>query len=122
MPAPPEQVALFPEQTGATAPGALGFAWHDVTIDKLGETVTFAIDGVRIATIDLTTVSLTGGNILFTQFDINAPSSTDPNAATLLFGLIDNVRVSELFIPEPSAGMLALTGIGCALSRRHRRL
>jgi hypothetical protein len=122
VPAPPEQVALFPQQTGTTAQGALGFAWHDVTIDKLGDTVTFNIDAVRIATIDLTTVSLGGSNILFTEFDINATSSTDPNASTLLFGLIDNVRVSELFIPEPSVGLLALTAVVCGMVRRHRRL
>ncbi len=124
LPAPAEQVALFPQQTGTTAPGALGFAWHDVTIDKLGDTATFNIDGLRIATIDLTTVTLGGGNILFTQFDINAGSSTDPNAAALLFGLIDNVRVSELFIPEPSSGMLALAAVGGVggLLRRRRRL
>jgi hypothetical protein len=121
LPAPAEQVALFPQQTGATAPGALGFAWHDVTIDKLGDTATFNIDGVRIATIDLTTVTFGGTNILFTQFDINATSSTDPNASALLFGLIDNVRVSELFIPEPSVGMLAIAAVGCGLLRRHRR-
>jgi hypothetical protein len=122
LPAPAEQVALFPQQTGTTAQGALGFAWHDVTIDKLGDTAAFNIDGLRIATIDLTTVTFAGGNILFTQFDINAGSSTDPNASALLFGLIDNVRVSELVIPEPSACMLTLAAVGCGLLHRQRHL
>jgi len=118
--APPEQVALFPQQTGTTAVGSLGFAWHDVTIDKVGDTATFSIDGLRIATVDLTTVTLGGTNILFTDFDINAPSSTDPAAPDLLFGLIDNVRVSELIIPEPSAAVLGLAVLSCAMFRRRR--
>ena len=36
-----------------------------------------------------------GGNILFDYADINATSSTDPNALALQFGLIDNIRVTN---------------------------
>src|SRR5678816_3416759 len=77
---PAAQQTLFPQQTGATAVGAQGFAWRDVIIDKSGDSIIWSIDGTRIATIDLTTFSFAGGNILFNQYDINATVSTDPNA------------------------------------------
>jgi hypothetical protein len=80
--------------------------------------VTWKIDNLLIATINLTGLTLSGGNILFTHFDTNAASSTDPLAPTLLFSLVDNVTVNQ--IPEPSAGLLVL--LGCAgLSLRRRR-
>jgi hypothetical protein len=89
---PLAQQALFPQQTASTAVGPQGFAWRDVVIDKSGNSITCSIDGTLIAAIDLTTVSFGGGNILFNQCDINQTASSDPNAASLLFGLIDNVR------------------------------
>ena len=119
QPAPDAQVTLFPQQTGVTPTGTQGFAWHDVIIDKIGDRATFSIDGLGIATVDLTTVSLSGGNILFNHYDINSGSSSDPNAATLLFGLIDNVRVEDV-IPEPSSMLLCTAGASLLLFRRRR--
>jgi hypothetical protein len=66
-----------------------------------------------MATIDLNTVTLGGGNIFFGHSDTNATSSTDPNDVHLLFTLIDNVRV----VPEPGALVLLLGG---ALFARRR--
>ena len=118
--APAQQLALFPGQTGSTAIGAQGFAWRDVLIEVLDATVTFSIDSVIIATVDTTTFSGTGGtNILFNQFDINNSPSNDPNAPTLQFGLIDNIRVE--LIPEPTAALGAALGLAAMLARRRRR-
>jgi hypothetical protein len=116
--APAEQLTLFPGQTGTSAAGVQGFAWHRVDIAKIENTVTWKIDNLLIATINLTGLTLSGGNILFTHFDTNAASSTDPLAPTLLFSLVDNVTVNQ--IPEPSAGLLVLLGCaGLGLRRRH---
>ena len=116
--APAEQVTLFPGQTGTTPAGALGFAWRDVTVTKTGDIVTWDVDGVRIATVDLSTTGATfgGNNILFAQSDINATQTTaagDP----MLFGLIDNVRVTV--VPEPST--YALFGLAGAFLLAHNR-
>lgn len=71
-----------------------------------------------IARVDLNTVTLGGGNILFNHYDINATSSSDPNAPDLLFGLIDNVVVEV--IPEPSTFALCGAGLAGLMSRRRR--
>lgn len=114
---PAAQTALFPNQTGTTAAGAPGFKWHDSIITKTGSTVTWSLDGIRIATIDLGTAgTLGGGNILFSQYDINQTVTTDTNAPATSFGLIDNVRVTV--VPEPATGLLALLGIGALAVRR----
>jgi hypothetical protein len=115
--APAAQLALYPQQTGATHVGVLGFAWRDVVIDKVGDFATFSIDGLPIAMVDLTTVTLGGSNILFNQYDINSGSSSD--AAVLVFGLIDNVRVEA--VPEPSAIALGSFLLGTVCWRRRRK-
>ena len=116
--APQDQIDLFPQQAGATAPGTQGMAWHVWEITKIGNTVTWTIDGVRIATADVADAPFAGENIFLGQFDINATSSTDPNARNLLFGLFDNVVVTV--VPEP--GALSLLGLaGLAGLRRRRR-
>lgn len=104
--APAAQVALYAQQTGATAAGSAGMEWHQVRIDKAGNLATWKVDGVLIATIDLNTVSLGGGNIFFGHSDINATSSSDPNDSALLFTLVDNIAV----VPEP--GTLSVLGAG----------
>lgn len=113
--APAAQLALFPQQTGLTAVGTAGMAWHDVIIAKSGGFVTWRVDGLLIATIDLATVTTSGSNIFFGHSDINATSSTDPNAPHLLFTLIDNIRVT----PEP--GSLALVALGGLIALRRGR-
>ena len=117
--APAAQVTLFPQQTGATAAGAQGWAWREARIVRYGDTVQWFIDGTLLATVDLTTAgTLGGGNILFNYYDINATVSSDVNSPSLLFGLIDNVRV----VPEPATLGLALVGglmlYGAARRRR----
>jgi len=103
---PMAQYLLYPQQTNssgtpANAPGtayngSLAFKWHDVSLQKLGNTITYLIDGVLIATVNVTDAGTLGGtNILFNHYDINANVSTDPNRTNLIFTLIDNVRVTE---------------------------
>ena len=95
----------------------MGWAWRDVEIAKIGNTVTWTVDGLLLATVDITTAgTLGGGNILFNQYDINA-TTTDAAGNDLLFGLYDNVVV---YIPEPTTGALGLLGAGLFLSRRRK--
>ena len=113
---PAAQTALFPQQNGTTQVGSLGFEWHDVAITKTGNTVSWDIDGVRIATVDTTGLpAFGGGDILLNQSDINN-GTTDAAGDPLLFGLFDNVRV--VAVPEPST--YALFGLG-ALGLLFRR-
>jgi hypothetical protein len=95
--------------------------WHTVSVEKVGTTATWSVDGTLMATIDLTTVTLGGGNIFFGHSDVNSSSSSDPNAQLLLFTLIDNVRVN----PAPVAcypdctndGALTVADFGCFQTR-----
>jgi hypothetical protein len=95
--APAAQIALYPMQTNTTAKGTIGWAWHHVKIRKESTIVTWTIDNVLMATIDIAAAGITfgGDNILFAQSDINGGQTTttlDP----VLFGLIDNVKVTAL--------------------------
>ncbi|MFN0068805.1 MAG: hypothetical protein ACKVYV_14355 [Limisphaerales bacterium] len=107
--APDAQLALFPDQAGVSFTGAQGFQWHDVAIEKRGDSVTWTIDGLRIATVVTTNIAFGGGSILLNYSDINGGSSSDPNAAAMLFGLFDNVRVELL---SPPSGPVEITGAG----------
>ena len=94
---PAAQAAIYPQQTGATLIGSAAFAWHRVEIEKLGDYVTWTLDGKLVATVPAAqdTVS-TGDNIFFGQSDTNTTSSNDVNDTALLFTLIDNVQVVAL--------------------------
>jgi hypothetical protein len=113
--APAAQAVLFPQQTGTTLVGSAGMEWHQVILEKSGNSATWTVDGLLIATIDLTTVTLSGNNIFFGHSDTNGTSSSDPNDGALLFSLIDNIVVT----PEPGALALMAFG-GLALLRRRR--
>jgi hypothetical protein len=96
--APAAQLALYPQQTGATQPGALGMEWHEVEIAKIGTSITWKVDDVLLISLDTTNVAVPpgGGNILFGHSDINAGPSADPERFNLLFTLIDNIKVSTI--------------------------
>ncbi|MBA3483781.1 MAG: hypothetical protein H0T51_18410 [Pirellulales bacterium] len=96
---PAAQTALFPEtQHGSTVAGSSGFAWHEVEIARVGESVTWTVDGTLLITIDTTNyVGATGGtNILFGHSDINSSVSLDPYYQQVAFTLIDNIVVEQL--------------------------
>ena len=44
--------------SGPSQTGSFGFAWHNVVLVKNGNTITWNVDGSRIATTDVTGVSL----------------------------------------------------------------
>jgi hypothetical protein len=115
--APAAQSSTFPQQTGTTSVGAFGFEWHDVGITKVGNTVTWDIDGKTIATVDLGTAGTFGGNNLFFVQADTASSQVSAANEPLVFGLIDNVRVTA--VPEPSTyALIALGGLFLAARRR----
>lgn len=114
--APAAQQALFPGQTGAAAAGVTSFAWHLVEIEKAGNLVTWTVNGTLLATVDATTATTGGGNLLFGHSDTNTGASVDETHPQLLFTLIDNI---EVVVPEPaSLSLLALGGL--MLGRRRQ--
>jgi hypothetical protein len=117
QPVPPSQTALYAQQTGTVPAGTQGLAWHRWLVEKSGNTVSWTIDGKRIATTDITGKTLGGTNIYFGQADINSGSSTDANGRALIFGLVDNVVVNQ--VPEP--GALSLIAVAALPLMRRRR-
>jgi len=114
--APAAQVGLFPGQTGSTDAGETSFAWRRVVIEVAGGLAGWSIDGLPLAVVDLSTVTLGGGNILFAFSDTNAGSSADPNNILLNIALFDNIEVSQ--IPEPGTMGLLLLGLPLLALRR----
>lgn len=93
---PAFQQANSPQQTGNTAAGSVGFAWRDVVISKLGSTVEWFIDGLKIAT--RSNANFTAHNVFIGYWD--SYNSISDNAA-LSFGLADNLRVERLSTNVP---------------------
>lgn len=122
------QLVIDPDnKTGA---GSMAYAWRHHTITKLGNIVTWAIDGINIVQVDTTnfTIPTSGTNILFGYGDTNNGKSANPEAFDLLCAIVDNVRVDSLSplvgtsaVPEPSTLVTLLGGLAFALCGRRRR-
>ncbi len=116
---PAAQAALFASQTGSTVVGATGFAWRDVIIKKLGNSVSWTMDGVLLGTVDASVLAnpLGGSNFFLGQSDINNTASTIADVRSLLFGLVDNVSV--VTVPEPSGvALVVLCATSACLARK----
>ncbi len=129
--APAAQQALFPGTQDATLTnvGSAAFAWHEVEITKVGNVVTWFVDALPIAQVDTTlfaagtpfgsSAPTAGTNISFGHHDVNGGSSSDPNASSLLFTLIDNIKVevaSALLIGDLDAdGFVGITDLNIVL-------
>jgi hypothetical protein len=117
----PGSQASEPTQTSSTPAGAAGFRWHDMSIKKVGNIVTWTVDGVLLGTVDETLFGTAPGgtNILLGHADTNL--TTNSNAALLdrlQFTLIDNVTV----VPEPCTAMLAVSLALMSLLEVRRRM
>jgi hypothetical protein len=106
--APPAQLAVQPEQTGATGVGTAGMAWRDAVIIKQGTNVTWFIDGLRIASVNTSALNLSS-NIFVGYFDINATQTANQ---AMSFGLVDNVRVLSLAVTTQPATITGLQVTG----------
>ena len=119
--APGNQPTNYPSQSGSTSAGAAGFDWHEVDITRIGDTVTWHVNGTLLGTLDTSSFTTGGSNILFGHSDTN--HTTNSNAALLRdlqFTLIDNVVVTDV-VPEPAGlSMLAVAAVA-GLRRRRRR-
>lgn len=115
--APAFQQANYPQQTGALPTGTVGFAWRDVIVNKIGNTVEWWIDGLKIASVP--NANLAASNIFVGYWDAYASVSDNAN---LSFGLVDNVRVERFvtnvppYITTQPASVQAATGANVSFS------
>jgi len=72
-------------------------AWHTVVITRIGNVVTWAIDGITIATVTNTALPF-GENVFVGYQDVWAGGSVS-DVPEMSFGLVDNLRVQTLTAP-----------------------
>jgi hypothetical protein len=108
----------FNTQAGSTQAGAFGFAWHEVVLTRDGNTVTWDIDGARIATFDASALTLGGNNIALGVSDVNTSTTRHPS---LLFTVIDNLEVTDV-VPEPGGVALVAMGLAALGTMTRRRM
>lgn len=111
--APQFQQDNFPQQTGALKAGTLGFEWREVEVHKIGDDVSWFIDGLHIATLN--DAAFGGENIFVGHWDVFASIADN---AELSFGVIDNLRVEV--VPEPGTAMVMGIAVVGMLRRRRR--
>jgi hypothetical protein len=115
--APALQKSTYAQQTGNLDDGTIGFAWRDVVISKVGNTVEWFIDGFKIAAIP--NASPSANNIFIGYWDSFNSISDNAN---LSFGLFDNVRVERFvtnvppFITAQPIGQSLIAGANATFS------
>lgn len=114
--APPDQLAtpFGGNQTGLTSLGAPGEVWHDVVITKLGNTVTWHLDGLLLSTVNVAKFGYTlSTNVFVGQSDINNGQASPPE---MQFGLYDNLVVETLAVPAVTITNITVSGGSAALT------
>lgn len=114
--APPAQLltAYGASQTGRTALGAPGEVWHDVVITKLGNTLTWHIDGLLMAAVNANRVGYTlSTNVFVGQSDIN---NGQAGIFQMLFSLYDNLVVQTLPVPTLTITNITVSGGSAVLT------
>ena len=92
--APESQVAEFANQAGETSAGQVAFEWVRVQLLKIGDKVTWSMNGTDIAVATQDTAPFSdSGNIFLGYSDLF--SSVSDNEF-MSFGLFDNVKVYQL--------------------------
>ncbi|MCB9850345.1 MAG: hypothetical protein H6817_06530 [Phycisphaerales bacterium] len=88
----PNQTSMYPQQNGILDIGAQAFGWREVEIVRVGNTVTWSIDGLPIVRLDSSIGASfpLAGNISIGYMDIFSSVSGEPAVS---FGLIDNLKV-----------------------------
>jgi hypothetical protein len=99
---PLAQQILYPQQTNnASCPGLLTFAWHDVSVEKVGNVIVYKVDGNIIATGNYSSAGTPPGNFLTfvatrTGTSVaSTASATGPIYTNLNFVVFANVVVSN---------------------------
>ena len=114
--APAAQLAAYPSQTGLTAVGSLGEAWHDVVITKLGNSITWTVDGLRLSTLNAEDFGITlSTNIFLGQSDINSGQTT-VGLDDMQCSIYDNVRVESLALPTVNITSTAIVTTNAVLT------
>ncbi len=77
-----------------------------MVIAKQGTNVTWSIDGLQIAHVNVTSVALSG-NVFVGYMDDSTGAAP---VAALSFGLVDNVRVESLTVTKPHITRITIVG------------
>ena len=100
QPVPLAQQILYPQQTNNySCPGLVSFAWHDVSLEKVGNVIIYKIDGNIIATGNYSSAGTPAGSLLSfmasrtTLSVANAVSGN--NYTNLNFAVFANIVVSN---------------------------
>ncbi len=100
QPVPLAQQILYPQQTNNySCPGLVSFAWHDVSLEKVGNVIIYKIDGNIIATGNYSSAGTPAGTLLSfmasrTTLSV-ANAVTGNNYTNLNFAVFANIVVSN---------------------------